>query len=210
MNIIAECGVNFNSITEAMDMIHEGASIGLKYFKFQLFTKEQAPNFEHIVLTEKMAHSLIIAGLDEGVEVFFTPMYLEAVEICENIGVNFYKIRNLDRYNQELIKKIEETKKPCFISLCANDFRSLDYRKYNLDIFFPLLCVPKYPATFEDYQGIITFGYSDHTPDFQLCDFALRIPAEWFEMHVCSTHDCFEHEWSKTFEDIKKEIEINE
>lgn len=203
MEIIAECGCNWKTLNEAFEMIKECGRIGIKYAKFQLWKKEQAPEAVHCCyLDEEKAKTLFEFGRNIGVEVFFSVFYPEAVDICERIGVNYYKIRYADRNNYEICGRVRETGKNYFVS-----FAGRDPTRYVHDNMIPLYCIPKYPADFMDYSiGYLDSyfsGISDHTPDTLLYEKWGRVMDYW-EMHVCLTKDCYEAAWSKTFEEIEK------
>lgn len=202
INIIAECGCNWDNMADASDMIIEAKKSGCWTAKFQLFTRKEAPDLpEHLYLTKHRAKWLFNVGKDIGIPVFFTPMFLEAVDWCEGIGVSMYKIRYKDRENMELIEKVLDTGKPCFISI---DFiPQLKGKQIRY-----LYCIPKYPATREDYGLPSDFwwnymGISDHTPDTKLLkDMLFHRTVEYFEKHVKLDDDCLESAWSITFEQL--------
>lgn len=205
MRVIAECGVNWRSFDEARLMIQKAKDAGCWAAKFQLFTKKEAPNLpEHLYLSHGQAEMLFDTGKHEvGIEVFFTPMFLEAVDWCEQIGVNYYKIRYTDRHNKKLLKKIRKTKKFTMISMNLEEIK----KKYkNFLWYLPLFCVPKYPADLYDYyQGWLFDGYSDHTPDLTLLKDMFSMPwIKVFEKHVKLDENCIESAWSVTFEQLKE------
>ena len=207
MNIVAECGCNWTSIEEAKEMIMRSKEIGCWGSKFQLFTGYEAPDVPaYLYMSFGQAKELVDYGKSINQRVFFTPMYLEAIDFLESIDIGYYKIRYKDRWNIPLVKKILETNKPYFTSYDLNDFYEYCVPYYYTNIR-PLLCVPLYPATFTDYKGIVTFGYSDHTPDFKLLEFAKRHNAIWFEKHVkLEGTEPLENDWSVTFEELREII----
>ena len=182
-------------------MMGQAFALGIKFIKFQLFKEEQVPEaVRDMVITEDLARELAETGRTYGQEVFFSVFYPEAVDICERIGVNYYKVRFKDRHNTEILNKILQTKKTTFYSTSDPI--------YLVDHLIPLLCVPNYPAHFSDYRGFITHGYSDHTPDFKLYKYARFNKASWFEMHVCMDREtAYEGKWSKSFEELKEVLD---
>ena len=214
IKIIAEIGCNFDSIDQAKEMIKRSKEVGCCFSKFQLFTSKEAQNLpEHLYLTFDQAKELFRYGKSIKQEVFFTPMYIKAIDICEQIGVSYYKIRYKDRYNLEIVRKILDTNKPFFISFDQDDFHLACINRFPKQMFegMPLLCVPKYPASFEDYNGIITFGYSDHTPDFRLLKYAKNNNALWFEKHMkLEGTEPLEDKWSISFKELEEVLKKNE
>lgn len=206
MRVIAECGVNWGSMREAKLMIQKAKESGCWAAKFQLFTKKEAPNLpEHLYLTFEGAKELFDYGKSIDMEVFFTSMFLEAVNWCEQIGVKYYKIRYFDRHNRKLLKKIRKTKKLTFISLNSDEIRE-KRRKILRKKQLPLLCIPKYPAeVYEYYKGYLFDGYSDHTSGIELLKHAQSLPwVKIFEKHVKLDDNCIEAKWSVTFEKLKE------
>jgi sialic acid synthase SpsE len=206
VKVIAECGVNFNSLTKARYMIAEAKVSGCWAAKFQLFTEKEAPGLpDHLYLSKADAKNLFDYGKDIGIEVFFTPMFKEAVDWCEMIGVNHYKIRYADNMNWDLIRKILEFTPPTFIFISLNMawypkiMGGTSYKK--------LFCVPDYPALYSSYSGIDWNkfqGISDHTGGTLLLKtIKERYPkCEYFEKHVKLDDNCIESAWSVTFEQL--------
>lgn len=209
IKIIAEAGCNWTTIMEAKQMIIKTRNVGCWAAKFQLFTKEMAKKAkipEYLSLSKSETQDLFEYGKRHGIEVFFTPMYPEAVDWCEEIGVNYYKIRYKDRHDYNLIEMIKETKKPYFISMELEDNPKFGFGYEQRKVLF---CKPYYPCGIGDYvfnSSIIFDGVSDHTKDLQLLKIALDTkninPFEYWEKHMCLTKDCLESEWSVTFEEL--------
>ena len=208
MKVIAEAGVNFHNLEEAIEMINRSKEIGCWATKFQVYNENQIidnPHFEFlksIMIDKTTAVILFEHGREIGQEVFFTPMYPEAVDWLEEIGVNFYKIRYLDRWNKILRKKISETGKLAFISVNEYDLKSGDPMYWERNNLFPLYCIPKYPARIDEYKWIAT-GISDHTPDTQLLRFC-KGQVIYFEKHVKLNWNCIEDKWSISFKELEE------
>lgn len=206
MEIIAEFGCNFD-ISRDLNDVSTGIAwcrdLGIKYAKFQLWKKDQVPKEVYKYhIDEEDAYAIFETGMLNDVEVFFTPFYPEAVDICERIGVKYYKIRYADYFNTCLYRKIYTTDKKFFVS---SDSIPIGHRNVK-----NLYCVPKYPAKLHDYPMNLPEGYdgySDHTPNLTLYKHACsphhvgRSP-RWFEMHVCLDDNAYERKWSKTFDEI--------
>ena len=144
------------------------------------------------------------------IELFYSVFYPEAVDVCEGIGVNFYKVRFYDRNNLTLyqrLKKIRQGKK-IFVS-CQDPMDTLYYNmaKYQKNVIF-LYCVPRYPAPLPQYDNAFNLdidGISDHTKDLMLFRSANKYAGfKWFEIHVKMGNDCYENLWSKSFEQLKE------
>ena len=213
----------------AKEMIWEAKNLsscmGVKTLsKFQLYNNEIIKDskdydfLKSIMLDKDKARELFEYGKSIGQEVFFSVMFEEAVDWCEEIGVKYYKIRHYDRHNKEIIEKVGNTKKTFFISMNEKESISerglestiLEYHtKYKEQVHI-LYCVPKYPAMYLEYPDFsYTWdGISDHTPD--LCLFLEMKERsnkyeQWFERHVCLDRykdTCLEKEWSSSFSEL--------
>lgn len=203
MIIICEMGVNWNSLEEAKAMIDKCVEFGFKFAKFQLFQNEGQGLPEHLYLTESQAKMLFEYGASLGVEVFFTTMFLEAIEWCERIGTNYYKIRHKDRHDWMIEQRILETNKPFFKSVSLLDGGNRTLGNY-------LYCIPKYPALLADYIRVLPLlildGVSDHTDD---CELISRInELKWSDRYIVEKHmkldsvNRLENAWSVTFEEL--------
>lgn len=230
IKIVAECGVNFRSIEEAKQMIDECHELGLFATKFQIYESNQIKDhpqrkfLESIRLSYWDVMELFDHGKSIGQEVFFTPMFEEAVEWCEKVGVNYYKIRFNDRNEYELIDKIVDTRKRYFLSTNQDHWiHPTNYIKTRISCDIDpsnqinLYCIPEYPARIEDYQKPrlhVYDGISDHTSNMDLFkwyrdEYSKYLPYNlfhpyYFEKHVCLTKDCLESEWSCTFDELKE------
>lgn len=207
MKIIVEAGCNWHTIEEAKLFIDKSKELGLFATKFQIYNDDVIKDSEHydflksIQLDYEKAKELFDYGKSIGQEVFFTPMFLEAVDWCEEIGVKYYKVRFKDNNNRLLLSKTMKTpyKKTVFIS--AND----GVYKYHKDRVRVLYCIPKYPAKRKDYYKEYLYAYhgvSDHTKGTKLLKEAKKFGFEYFEKHMKLNDDCLESKWSVTFEQL--------
>jgi sialic acid synthase SpsE len=195
-------------------MIKKAYEAGCWAAKFQLFTEKEAPNLpKHLYITKVQAKNLFQYGKRLGIEVFFTPMFPEAVDWCEDIGVKYYKVRYKDNQNKELQCKIVDTNKPFFISFLPFGSGGMIWKRATI-----LNCIPEYPAPLETYKAwgdmLYTHGHgiSDHTSDLELLKDTInnrfvKMYIEsgydyYFEKHVKLDDDCIESKWSVTFEDL--------
>lgn len=196
--IAAELGVNFRDFREVKRMIGLAKDAGVDGVKFQVFRDEHIKGHPR----EAELHDLILKQSDIqflrdtadecGIEFFATPMYPEAVDMLEAVGVKRYKIRYADNNNASLISRVVETGKEMYLSC---DYKYLDnmdlevwhddYRKW---IF--VYCVPEYPPKtidlpkkFRKYEGKFG-GYSNHYPSISAPLAAAARGAEYIEVHV--------------------------
>lgn len=204
MEIIAEFGCNWNTGSEVLEMMDCCVDLGIKYIKFQIWKFDQVPKeVQNSYIDEGRAKVFMTEGRKRKLEVFFTPFYPEAVDICERIGVKYYKIRYKDQNNINILYKIQKTGKRVFRS-SRDTHRELREER-------TLLCIPKYPAKKTQYTRYwhgLTYGFdgiSDHTKDLELYKFIIikYPPLEWFEMHVCLDDNAYERKWSKTFKELE-------
>lgn len=204
--VIAECGVNFSSISEAKLMIKKAKEAGADYAKFQLFNEQQRSDPREVVLTKEEAKELFEYGKEIGQKVFFTPMFLEAVYWLGEIGATeLIKIRYFDRYEYSIIEKALKTAKRVIMSIDKSYRISPDLIKQNILKIDFLWCIPKYPAMDNDYSfKCIDFdffsGISDHTKGLNVAKRMLNCHGRLLEKHIMleGTHP-IEEEWSCTF-----------
>ncbi len=232
MKIICECGCNFNNLKEAMKLIDKTKELGAFLSKFQIYNEANIKNsrdykfLKEIMINEEKAKTLFEYGKTINQEVFFTCFYPEAVDICERIGVKYYKVRYFDRNNLPLYRKLKKTKDKLIFVSCQHPHDTIFYNmgKYQKRVKF-LYVIPQYPAKLEDYEGFLIEhfrdnpekglfpnkdfkGISDHTPDlrlFQIFNSTKIKPVEYFEMHMCmNKEEAIEGKWSKTFKELKE------
>jgi len=217
MKVIAECGVNFDSLEQAKAMINKSRWALCDYAKFQLYNNNVIKDhplqaeLKDRMLSKKDAQELFDYGKKIGQDVIFTPMFIEAVDLVAEMKVPMIKIRYADRYYVKLINRALDVGVPVLISADRN------YTKYWQNPQIELMyCVPKYPAVPEDYQILpddfttgaysgapIFSGVSDHTSGFEVMRKALECGAEFFEAHMMlSGTQPIEERWSKTFEGV--------
>ena len=196
VNIIAECGVNWDTIDDfgtpnAVDMIFAAKGAGADFVKFQLFneaTIDKSPlkkRLANLILTEEGVKHLKEVANEREIGFILTPMYLEAVDIAAKYG-DYIKIRFKDRENQPLIDKALETGKTVLISVPSKPIGALLYHPRVQYLY----CIPRYPPEIEDFNVEIAcscHGFSSHYPH-TVCDLAYvinRFYAECFiEKHV--------------------------
>lgn len=181
-----------------------------------MWKKEQVPpEVRKMYIGKGRAKYLFKYAKKHGIEVFFSVFYPEAIDICEDIGVNFYKVRFDDRNNITLFRRLKKTKNKTIFVSCQDPFDTLYFNlaKFQKNVKF-LYVIPKYPANIMDYNKVISGhlyyhfqGISDHTPDIELFKYFNTIKEEcWFEIHVKENNNCFETKWSKSFTKLKEAL----
>lgn len=217
MEIIAECGVNFDTVDQAFDMIEKSMDAGCAYTKFQLYDEsviKDSPlqaELQKRMITREFAEKLFDAGKDIGQPVFFTPMFPRAVKWVAEMGCELIKIRYINTCNINLVNMALEVGVPVMVSA------DRQYLGHYMNPQIKLLyCVPKYPASPDDYAFIpedfttgvypgapVFSGVSDHTSGFEVMQRAKECGAEFCEVHVMlsGTHP-IDEVVSKTFEGV--------
>jgi len=165
-HLIAECGVNWNTMTDAAQMIVEAKAAGSDYVKFQLFNKETIKDsplkerLKPLILDETGVKILKSLADANKIGLILTPMYLEAVDIAAKYA-DFIKIRYRDNANQPLIDKALETRKPLLVSVDSRPLNAHHPRIYYL------YCIASYPPRPEDVTlefACTCEGFSSHFP----------------------------------------------
>jgi len=210
MELIAEFGVNWNTIADFQSMVVLCKDLGINIIKMQMFRKDQAPDeVKKMYIGRGRAKYFFKFAKGHGIDLFFTCMYPEAVDICENLGVKYHKVRYVDNKNLILYRKLKKLKQILFVSCDdLNDTIFYNLSRYQKRVKL-LYCVPRYPVSIKDYLPLnLKFhGISDHTKDLELYRHALEWKMEYFEMHVCmNKKEAYEGEWSKTLLQLKEEM----
>lgn len=190
MFIVAECGVNWRNIAEARRMIGYAASVGADAVKFQVYRKMHIENhprckeLEEIILNKDDLYYLKATADGCGIEFMATPMFVEAVDWLEDIGVKRYKIRCADQYNMDLIHKIVKTNKP-FIMSVDKDYSTTRDLMMNSNRLLAF-CNPEYPPSKIIMPHIFnTFsGFSSHYTTLTPPIVAAARGCEYIEVHV--------------------------
>lgn len=224
--IIAECGVNFTSLTEAKTMIAKAYGANADAVKFQVYDHDNLCKVysggdveRHPLYDELMDIKLGLNELKElkeyadniGINLLATPMYPEAVEILEELQVDRYKIRYADRYNNELIKKVKATGKPIIIS--CDEYYMFITKHTNISCMF---CISKYPPEPSDFKHFpIRFsnntiiGYSNHFPSIAPALIAVSRGCQIVEMHVkLEGTQTIDDAVSITFEQLRELVKL--
>jgi sialic acid synthase SpsE len=201
VKVIAECGVNFLSVRDAIDMIRAAKKAEAYAVKFQLFNEETikdsplSEQLRKLILTEENVKDLQEEAKSEGLAFILTPMYLEAVDIAARYA-DLIKIRFKDNENQSLIDKALDTGKPVLISVPGPMLASID-RKWAFSArMIQLYNIPRYPPEPEDFnldQCCSCKGFSSHFPH-TLFDLAFAINRIYEDVYI-EKHVMLEREW---------------
>jgi sialic acid synthase SpsE len=202
--IIAECCVNFRSMSEADLMIKAAAEAGADACKFQAFKKHdidghpRADELKRIVLSQDDIAYLHYRCKQHGVELMVTPMYVDAIDMLDQY-VKRWKVRCFDRYNGPLWTKLFDTGKEVIFSSQTLPENKYYWRKV-------LYCDPNYPPKW--WPKCLSFsgfdGYSCHIPEVEHAVFVTKaFDLKYLEMHVRLDHYC------QGYEPIDQKVSIN-
>lgn len=222
--IAAEIGVNFRDFREVKRMIGLAKDAGVDGVKFQVFREEhikghpREAELHDLILKQSDIQFLKDTAHECGIEFFATPMYPEAVDMLEKVGVKRYKIRYADRCNKTLISRIVKTdiSKPIFLS-CDDEYMDQDY--FDREEFERLrfvYCVPEYPPKRVELPVFCDEpydGYSNHYPSISVPLAAAARGAEYIEVHVKQDkypkgYKPIDDAVSLTFSDLKELIRL--
>lgn len=190
--IVAEIGVNFRNLSEAKKMIGLAKQCGADCVKTQVYKPEHVnghprqKELEEIMLTPEKIKFLKEAADGCGIEFFATPMFLEAVDWLEEVGVKRYKIRYADRYNDKLITKINSTGKP-YITSCSFEYvRNHKMICVMLNQGWLAFCIPEYPPSniIVPERFDVFHGYSSHYSSIVPPLVAAARGCEYLEVHI--------------------------
>lgn len=239
---IAEVGSNFGGeLDVAKTYIERAAAAGASAIKFQTLKKEKLLAQKTIIdgeLVENPRWNLFgNVGLPEewhgelkdhagalGIQFASTPFYLEAVDVMEACGVDFYKIASGDITFLPLLERVGATGKRVILSTGASSLAEVELALNvlrsagagNVDL---LHCVVSYPPQWQDMnlRAIATLkaefgvevGLSDHGPGYLAPVIAVGLGATLFEKHV--THDRSakgpDHPFAMTFPEYQQMVQ---
>lgn len=190
--IAAELGVNWRNIAEARRMIGLAKDAGADGVKFQIYKSghvkghPRQQELENIVLGPAQIKLLKEAADGCGIEFFATPMFIEAVDWLEEVGVKRYKIRYDDRYNDKLVRRINSTGKPYITSCDAEYIKHPEMIGAILNQGWLIFCIPKYPPEKMIVpKGFDVFhGYSSHYSSIAPPLVAAARNCRYLEVHV--------------------------
>lgn len=222
MKIIAEIGsVHDGSFGNACKLVELAAKCGADVVKFQTHiaeaeTLEDAPmppyfkgerRFEYFDRTAFSYHQwqlLKDVCVQNGVEFLSSPFSLEAVDLLEAVGIDFYKVPSGEVTNLPLLSKIARTGKPVLLSSGMSDWAELDRAVAALRAggeLTILQCTSAYPCPpervglnvlaelKERYRTNV--GFSDHCNGFSSAFAAAALGATVFEKHLTFSREMY-------------------
>jgi len=178
--IVAEIGSNWEgSIVKAKKIIHECNKVGADAVKFQMWRAEDIyskdhPHWKEIKKSELTSKKIFILKKyadKEGIELFCSAFYPEAVQFLETINVKRYKVASRtclfkDPHALETLKEKAKTKKPIIISMGMGGNKKIISRLFQKNKKLFCYCISEYPLKISkiNWHDAIKFdGFSDHT-----------------------------------------------
>ena len=193
--IICEAGSSFHGLIGATQLIYRAKEAGANACKFQIYNDrviKQAPekwqaHLKKVHLHKDAVETLLSIGKKVGIEVFFTVMFPEAVDWCEDLGVSRFKVRAADACNDSILFKIRKTQKPCYVSRINKDSFDPIKQKNFFSIFYDKARPTKYADVFKGYSNLLKAdGYSCHQPKLLGVMQTMMMPGiDYVEVH-CS------------------------
>jgi len=214
--IIAEVGsVHDGSIGNALKLIELAKYVGADAVKFQTHISEaeslpnapepsyfkSEPRYEYFKRTafrfeqwaelKKKAEELVIEFLS-------SPFSIEAVDILETLGVNYYKVPSGEITNLPLLEVVAKTNKPILLSSGMSSWNELDdavqlIKEYNSRLIV-MQCTSAYPCPYEkvglnilkeiEDRYKLPVGFSDHTLSIYASIAAVAYGARVIEKHL--------------------------
>jgi sialic acid synthase SpsE len=217
VTIIAEIGVNWNTMPHAKKMIALAKKLGADMAKFQYFRSKDIKNHPlkkrllPMVLTPDKAKKLIKYGKKAKIMVFFTPENFECIGDLEKAGNPLYKISHVNYRNFAIINAIARTNKDIIISVPAG--RGIPYSLIPhgyLEKIKYLYCNTSYP-THDINVKLPEFwridGFSDHTRGITASIAAAARGARVIEIHFKLNNKCIDTAVSKSPKEFKELVE---
>jgi len=245
---IAEIGANFDGdLEKAKEYAKRAKEIGADCAKIQTFKAKKIVSREGFASMKlKGVHGSWKRPVDEvfsevefprewhkaffeycwkiGITPSTAPYDYEAVDLVDDLGIEFYKIGSGDITWLEMLEYIAKKGKPIMLGTGASTLAEVDeavrtIEKAGNKNLVLMQCITNYPSKFEsaninvlntyrDAFGAI-LGYSDHTPDDVVPLGAVALGAKVIEKHVTLDRKLKgpDHPHSMTFEEFGRMIE---
>ena len=235
-------GSNYDgSLAKAKEYIKAAKQCGADAVKFQTLRKDLliAPricvggtwvdnpayrNFRNIELQEQWHYSLKQTADEHSIEFISTPLYLEAVDLLEKVGVRTYKVASGDITFFPLLETIGHTGKRVYLSTGASSLQDVEQAvniltKAGAGEIVLLHCVSNYPpqAREMNLKALVTLrqtfglpvGISDHSMGSVVPIAAVALGAVVIEKHVTfdRTLDGPDHSFAIAMEEFSEMIE---
>ena len=199
--VIAECGINANADVElAKRQIDCATAAGCSMVKFQVYNSEKLHGLDSPVYKDAKRGEFSYKDLEvladySPIEWFATPFDTDAVDLLEKIGVKRYKVASRSMTDWGLLKKINSTSKPVYLSTGRHDTNAIRKAVDILDTcdITLMYCVPNYPTRVRDIDFSrmtklqelfkLPVGFSDHSVGIWASVEAVRLGASVIEKH---------------------------
>ena len=219
LKIVAEAGACNGDIEYAIRAARQAASAGAWGFKVQMYRADKivttwAQRYDHLPSSHDTQHGAFSKTIDYGdwwfvkdlcddvlgIEFFASCFDTEAVDACEEMNVNYYKVASGEITNLPLLRYVGTTGKNVILSTGASTFTeihgALNALHLPRDNVTLLACSLEYPASagamgrigqlkmaFPKYD----IGYSDHTLGVWSTSVAVALGATMLEKHYTIT-----------------------
>ena len=218
LKIVAEAGACNGDINYALKAAGMASAAGAWGFKVQMYQADQivttwAQRYDHLPSSHDTQHAAFsntipysewvwVADLclDRGIEFFASCFDREAVDACEDMGVDYYKVASGEITNLPLLRYVGDTGKNVILSTGASTFgeihdalNAIDLTRDNVTL---LACSLEYPASAGAMGRIAqlrmafpkyNIGYSDHTLGVWSTSVAVALGATMLEKHFTIT-----------------------
>ncbi len=219
--VIAELGLNHSgSVERALALVDAAAAAGAAAVKLQTLSAdrligEAAPAPQHLAdeeragsladffrrfeLDEAGHRAVVRRAREHGLAVLSTPLYEDAVDLLESIGVDGYKIASGDLTYTALIERAARTGKPLILSTGMSELdevaaavgHAIAAGARDLALLHCVSCYPV-PAGCENLRAIQTLattfavpvGLSDHGCEPHTAAVAVALGASLYEKHL--------------------------
>ncbi len=214
ITVIAEIGsVHDGSIGNALKAVEAVAACGADVVKFQTHIAEaetlaDAPMpsyfkgeprmdyFRRTAFSLQQWKKIAQHCVEHGVRFISSPFSLEAVDLLEEVGVEFYKIPSGEVSNLPLLERVADTGKMVYLSSGMSNWLELDQAVATLRRGGPIVmmqCSSTYPCA-PEHVGLnvmlemqeryrLPVGLSDHTLGYAACISAAALGASVVEKH---------------------------
>jgi N-acetylneuraminate synthase len=188
--------------------------------KFSYADKTRYDYWKRMEFTESEWQMLFNHAKEKGLDFLSSPFSLKAVEMLNRIGIPAWKIGSGEVFNDLLMDKVMESKKPIILSTGMSTFEDIDAQVFKLqqhgNPFILMQCTTSYPTSAEQI-GInmitelkkrynVCVGLSDHSSVIYPALAAVTLGASAIEVHVTMSQYMFGPDVSSsiTIEELKK------
>lgn len=211
--LIAEIGVNWNTIMQFESMLLELGEMGVKYAKGQLFTEDYLDGrLKDQVLTFDQAKSLMNMADDLGITLFWTPSHDDTVDMVIELEPKFIKIAHTHYNNENMAYKVNSSRIPIIVSEPALTQDNLNFYWRRAKV---LLCNNLYtpsPEAHRTFCWIRSYnGVSLHSPYITPYIKSALDGLDIIEVHVKQNDDCIDSQVSLNMDEfriLKRELDF--